>query len=175
MEKDGRRTIVIVLFVIILLLIGVTTYLVYSKFTDMGSYNTSNYAIKYVRNWEVDTKDNKQISFKHISESTMKLDVKTLTEEELRDNSQIQNAFLDYVTVNTGYTLISKENTTNTKNNYVGCTYLFENGDENILYVVGTEYNKLFIFSYKSKTISFDVLLDSVLNTIYTLRIKGDL
>jgi len=137
--------------------------------SSIKEFKNSYYVLKYDDTWKISSKKDNSIVLKHNKGSKINIEIVELKDEYKYStiNEMLDEFLYDIEEQNKEYKLISKKETSITKNNYDGYKMLYENGESQAMVVVGKKSDKLIIFTYEATNDYFDILLDSVHNIIY--------
>jgi len=175
-----KLSIIIALSIIVLGLIGLILFSIYTNKLSIKEFKNNSYSFKYDTTWKIKDKDSQSITLEHNKGSKLNIEIVSL-QEEYRYSSiddMLDELFYDIVIQNKDFKLLYKEKELVTKNEYDGYKMLYENNDSQAMVLISKKINKLIIFTYEAKNEYFDILLDSVQNIIYdfnTLEKKYDL
>ena len=166
----NKKGIIFILLAIIIL-VGVVLF-VLNNDVKIKEFNNDDIEVVYDSTWKL--VDKKELSLEHKkSKSTFRVVSKELEsnyyDTELKDI--IKDVIYDVQTQNKKFTLIDTEE--NISEKYDGYSYLYENGDGQVMVNIYKKDNILVIAYYEASNEYYDIVLDSVDSILNTLEIKS--
>lgn len=172
--KKYKLSVYIALSIIIVGIIGIVLFNVFSNRDVLKDFENDNYILKYDKSWSIKEKDDYSILLRQGSKAKIKIEIIQLTDES--KYSSIED-LIDEITYNIekqndNYKLLSKKETKVLKYEYNGFKLLYENKNSQVMTTVYKKSDKLIMINYESNNDYFDILLDSVQNIIYNFDTK---
>ena len=173
--KKSRIIIAIIIAICIcaLLLLGVKYY---KNHKSNNVVSNDIYSLAYDNSWKIKTKKDNYVLLVHDKNSYLSFEITDLKNENKYSTIEdLKEEIIYNISKNNkNYNLIYEEDATYFKNKYPGYKILYETKDKQVMvnfYKVGT---KLVTVIYEASNELFDILLDSVLNTIYNFDLKTE-
>lgn len=172
--KKYKISVYIALSIIIVGIIGIVLFNVFSNKDVLKDFENDNYVLKYDKSWSIKEKDDYSILLKQGSKAKIKIEIIELTDESKYSSIEdlIDEIIYNIEKQNDNYKLLSKKETTVSKYEYNGFKLLYENKDSQVMTTVYKKSDKLIMINYESDNDYFDILLDSVQNIIYNFDTK---
>lgn len=159
------------ILIAILIIVGVVIYLVNNNI-KMKDYSNDHIKITYDTTWKLKDEDEFNLVHKK-SKSSFTIAVKELEDNyydtELKDI--VKDVIYDVQMQNKSFTLIDTEE--NISDKYDGYSYLYENGEGQVMVNIYKKDNILVIAYYEASNEYYDIVLDSVDSMLNTLEIKS--
>lgn len=174
MLKKYKISVIIALSIIIVGFFGIVLFKLIINKSPIKTYENEYYSLKYDTSWCLKQKDNLKLSLNHGKEAKLNIEIITLKDESKYSSIEdlIEEIVYNLEKQNSSYKLISKKETTLSKNEFKGYKLLFESENSQVMTSVYKKSDKLIIFNYEAQNEYFDILLDSVQSMIYNLVIK---
>lgn len=166
----NKKGLVFILIAIIII-IGVVIFLINNRI-ELKEYSNEHIKVTYDTTWKL--KDEEEFNLVHKkSKSSFTIAVKELEsnyyDTELKDI--VKDVIYDVQTQNKKFTLIDTEE--NISEKYDGYSYLYENGEGQVMVNIYKKDNILVIAYYEASNEYYDIVLDSVDSILDTLEIKS--
>ena len=176
MEKNRKvKKIVIVLFIIMIVLIGLFTFLIINKNKKVSKiqYQNDIYKCTYDSTWKL--KEEKNVITLKNSGTTGEFSIyeKKLEDRYILDKVDyfIENIKVNLQNDNPSYNLIYESNKDVTENGYNGYQLLYEDENKQVLVTILKRNNELIIMQYTADNKYFDILLDNVKNIMWSFKL----
>lgn len=169
--KKYKVSVYIALFIII---VGIILFSLIGSKPEAKTYESNYYIVKYDKGWSLKQKSKDKLILKHGNEAKINVEIIELNNElkYLSIEDLIDEIIYNIRKQNSSYKLISKEETTISKYEFMGYKLLFENESSQVVTSLYKKGDKIIVFYYEAKNDYFDILLDSVNNIIYHFDIK---
>ena len=169
--KKYKVSVYIALFIII---VGIILFSLIGSKPEAKTYESNYYIVKYDKGWALKQKSKDKLILKHGNEAKINVEIIELNNElkYLSIEDLIDEIIYNIRKQNSSYKLISKEETTISKYEFMGYKLLFENESSQVVTSLYKKGDKIIVFYYEAKNDYFDILLDSVNNIIYHFDIK---
>lgn len=164
--------------IIILIIVGLLIFCLYKKMNKKNKINQvskENYFFQYDDTWKIEKENVLEVDLVHKkSKATLEIKINELEEEmQYKTSEEIFDAFLYNIQKqNNNYKLLYKEKAKITNQNMDGYKIIFENEENEVAIYLYKQGEKLITFIYEAKYENFDILLDSVINIIYSFNIN---
>lgn len=163
----------------LIIIVGIVALVITSNLINISKakeYKNNNYQIVYDSTWKIKEKNDMDITLIHDKNSQVKFEIVSLEDEYKYSSSDdlLDELLYNIKQQNNSYKLISKEKDFVTKYKYDGYKLLYENGDNQVLIVMGKKGDQLLLVVYETNNSYFDILLDSVQSIIYDFHILDE-
>ena len=150
--KKYKISVYIALSIIIVGIIGIVLFNVFSNKDVLKDFENDNYVLKYDKSWSIKEKDDYSILLKQGSKAKIKIEIIELTDESKYSSIEdlIDEIIYNIEKQNDNYKLLSKKETTVSKYEYNGFKLLYENKDSQVMTTVYKKSDKLIMINYEA-------------------------
>ena len=157
---------------IITFIVSLILLVIFDNFI-INVYNSDYFSVSYNYQWKSLDKSGNGLKIKNSNGDTIEIFAQKYN---LKDNESIDDLYFDlnntFLRNNSSYKLINNSDTIVGYKYYSGYEFLYENGKEQLLYIVIVKDDKLFEINYLASSQYFDLDLDYFYDVINTLEIR---